>query len=190
MLRWEERRKIFYKHFYSHFKNLFSLPLSESSKRIHSIARISSLASIITAKRWDFFSPPHFFPRSKGADDIGPRVCKLGAKREKGTKTREGEKKEGKRGQGTRSTIFIFMRLLATVYREKRGWFVTALPRSDQFPKSIEAWSVKVTHGKAKFKGDEPPPRFDISDKRSSSVYFNFIRAFFSLDKKKNMFDR
>lgn len=182
MLRWEE--KYFTNYFYSHFKILFSLSPSESSKRIHSIARISSLASIITAKRWDFFSSPlppprHFFPRSKGADDIGPRVCKLGAKREKGTKTREGEKKEGKRGQGTRSTIFIFMRLLATVYREKRGWFVTALPRSDQFPKSIEAWSVKVTHGKAKFKGDEPQPRFDISDKGSSSVYFIFIRAFF-----------
>lgn len=38
------------------------------------------------------------------------------------TKTREGEKKEGKKkGRGIRSTIFIFMRLLATVYRKKGG---------------------------------------------------------------------
>lgn len=50
-------------------------------------------------------------------------------------------------------------------------------------------WSVvgRWPMGKRNLKG-KPSSRFDISDKRSRSVYFNFIRAFFSLPSIKKIY--
>lgn len=102
MLRWEE--KYFTNYFYSHFKILFSLSPSESSKRIHSIARISSLASIITAKRWDFFSspppPPPFLSKVEGSRWYRAARMQIGGKKRKGNENERGWEERRKKGAG------------------------------------------------------------------------------------------
>lgn len=76
------------------------------------------------------------------------QIGKGGKKKKKKKKGKRDENERGweerRKKEGERDSIDdIYIHATARDgVPEKRGWFVTALPRSDQFPKSIEAWSV------------------------------------------------